>query len=53
MARIEVFPEQVVIKLSTPERTLALRDALAKGYERAGQDAVTGMWRVMEGLAAR
>ncbi len=25
MARIEVFPEQVVIKLSTPERTLALR----------------------------
>lgn len=25
MARIEVFPEQVVIKLSAPERTLALR----------------------------
>ncbi len=30
-----------------------LRAVLAKGYERAGQDAVTGMWRVMEGLAAR
>lgn len=30
-----------------------LRDVLARGYERAGQDAVTGMWRVMEGLATR
>jgi DNA-binding MarR family transcriptional regulator len=30
-----------------------LRAVLAKGYERAGQDAVTGMWRVMEGLASR
>ncbi len=30
-----------------------LRMALAKGYDRAGQDAVTGMWRVLEGLAAR
>ena len=30
-----------------------LRAALAKGYERAGQDAVTGMWRVLEGLASR
>ncbi|CAM3175089.1 HTH marR-type domain-containing protein [Sphingomonas antarctica] len=30
-----------------------LRATLAKGYERAGQDAVTGMWRVLEGLAAR
>lgn len=30
-----------------------LRAMLARGYEQAGQDAVTGMWRVMEGLAAR
>ena len=30
-----------------------LRAVLARGYEQAGQDAVTGMWRVLEGLAAR
>lgn len=30
-----------------------LRATLTRGYAQAGQDAVTGLWRVLEGLAAR
>lgn len=30
-----------------------LREALAKAYGQAGQDAVTGLWRVLEGLGGR
>lgn len=44
---LRLTPEGVTL-----ERALfgAVRQRLAHAYERAGQDAVTGFWRVLEGL---